>query len=104
MTIGIGTELWSRNSRDPRAGWQSFCVIGETRQSWLLDGSWKARKVNKKTMLENNGQWGSARFYTAEQKDAKIWSDKHRYAIARAVEGCTVDKLKRVAELLELNL
>lgn len=102
--IGIGTTLWWISSRNRRQGWRSYVITGETRQSWLLGDRWSERKISKKTLRENNGQWGHEQFYTAEQRDNEVWVETNKYRIAGAVQACRdAAKLKQIAQILEVD-
>lgn len=103
VTIKIGDTLWMRDNRDGRRGWESRVIIGETKQSWNLDGSCK---VLKKTMLENMGTgWGHQRWYTLEGKEAKEFCDKYARNIGTAVGGCADPaKLREIASIIDMEL
>lgn len=104
--IGIGTELWWRNSRSQRDGWKSYLITGETRQSWLLGKEkWDQRKISKKTLKENNGRWGVEQFLTKEQMENWRWVESHRHKILSCVQFCwDAEKMKQVAKIMELEL
>jgi hypothetical protein len=59
----------------------------------------------KKTMLENLGQRGHQRWYDVESMESRKWLEANRRSIVTAVESCRdVDRLKRIAEIVEHDL
>lgn len=96
----VGDEIWCHDYRTHTRPWFKEIITGETRQSWIL-GNNSQYKVNKKTMLESLGQWGSRRWYTDDARNTKRWLDRNAWRIAKAVEGChDADILKKIAVLV----
>jgi hypothetical protein len=95
-------EEW-RGRSNYMDGWQSLEITGETKFSWLLKAGWREHKVNKKTMLENNGQWGNIRWFTDEGRDGQIWRKEHGPAIYRAMQryDLSISQLKRIKAILD---
>lgn len=102
--IKVGDTLWTRDMRNTRKGWESKVITGDTKLSWVVDGGrgeGSGRKILKKTMLENHGQWGKQRWFTPLGMNDEIWLRDHRRNIADAVRGCeTIESLKKIAEIL----
>jgi len=104
----IGDKLWTRDTRDHRSKWEEHEIIAETKQSWLMRpiADWsKPAKVNKKTMDESLGRWGSQRWYTDEGMRAHIFIQSNRGLIADRIRGETdTNKLRMIADLLGMNV
>lgn len=106
--IKIGDKLWTRDTSDHRAKWEEREITGETRQSWLLATQYgwaKPNKVDKKTMDENLGRWGSQRWYTEADMRSHIFIQSCRNLIADRVRGeSDAAKLKQIADILGMNV
>lgn len=101
----VGDTLWCHDHRDHRRPWFEKTITSETRMSWIV-GDHGGFKVNKKTMLENMGAWGTRKWHTKESMDNEIWVSRNRYKIADSVQSCRdPEVLRQVAALVghEIN-
>lgn len=95
----IGDTLWCHDYRSNRRPWFEETITGETKQSWLVGAV--GYKVNKKTMLENQGAYGHRAWHTPTSKFVKLWLNEHPRKIAAQVEQCKdVDLLLKIADLI----
>jgi hypothetical protein len=95
-----GDEIWCHDTTSHTHPWFKETISAETSQSWLL-GQCGQYKVNKKTMLENMGQYGDRRWYSDEDRASKMWVDQNRWKIAKVVEGCQdIDLLGKIAAVI----
>lgn len=99
--IKVGTVLWCHDYRSNSHKWFAETITGQTKQSWIMEGTHHPSKLLKKTMMENMGAYGHRRWYTAGQKEEYLWINTHRRLIGAAVEGCgNIETLKQVAALI----
>ncbi len=101
--IKVGDTLWCTYDSGRRDLWVSAKIIGETKQSWLLEPTWASCapcKVNKKTMLQNMGRFSPDRWYTRAAKVEKEWVDAHRHRIVSFVSVASIDQLLQIAAIV----
>lgn len=86
-----------------RYKWRPFTVVGETRDSWVLEFGVKISKATWELRAQRHP--GLGRFaHTAEQMEDAIWRDTHRSAILRAVQDTTdTPTLRQIAALLGME-
>lgn len=82
-----------------REHFRPSAIIGETRLSWVIDGDYKVSKRDMSCPAAK--QCGGRGIFTLQEMEDDIWSHEHRHKIGRLIEMCDIDKLKKVAELLE---
>lgn len=93
----IGDKIWCHDYRSNRRPWFEAEIDGETRMSWIVG----SRKINKKTMLENQGQWGNVQWHTEESMQTERWVNMNRHKIAAHVEGCRdMETLRKIAAVV----
>lgn len=103
-TIEIGTTLYLYDDRyRPREGsplereracYRPHVITGETRGKWLT----RHGEINKRTLLiSERSPYDARQFYTAAQVADRLWDGPHRRALARLIEGASVDQLRAVA-------
>jgi hypothetical protein len=81
-------------------------IIGETKQSWIVE-EWKKLKVNKKTLeYSTTNTYGlDGKLYISEEQINQIcWIEENKYKIVDQVEHCKdYIKLKAINEILNEN-
>ena len=78
--------------------WREEKIVAETTKSWITQYD---KKINKKTLLKNNGQYSDMRFYTKQQMEDTIWIQNNRYNLSVRVDCCRdVSLLKEIAKML----
>jgi len=67
-------------------------IIGETRQSWLLEHRYKAKKGDD-PMIRGG-------FYTAEEMEDNVWIHDHRHRVRDLLDRAPPAKIREVAAIL----
>jgi hypothetical protein len=67
-------------------------IIGETRQSWLLEFGYKAKKGDDP--IKRGG------FYTEVEMEDNIWTHDHRHKVRDLLDRASPTQLREVAEIL----
>lgn len=97
----IGDTIWCHDFRSQTRPWFEHEITGETRQSWIVG----PYKVNKKTMSENLGSYGSRKWHTRDSMNESRWVRANRYKIAEKVQLCQDAKvLYQVAQVLGFDV
>lgn len=97
--LKVGDVLWFESFWRE---WRFRAITGETKLSWIVGEGWSEEKANKKTLLTAADRQGrKTRYYTAQQRDDKMWVDANRHRIESKVCGCS-DRatLEKIEELL----
>lgn len=84
-----------RSSRpNPRYYWRAHTIIGETRDSWVLDNGARSLKVAKSDLRLRGELYGMGAYaYTAEAKADREWLDEHYTRLLDAVRTANVATL-----------
>lgn len=97
--LKIGSKVWCHDYRSNRQPWFEMEITGETRVSWLM-GTYP-HKVNKKTMLENQGAYGHRQWHSAESMLEYTWLSNHpRHIAALVASSKDVALLLRIATMV----
>lgn len=103
--VKVGDTIWwfdgnhrvySRDSSRPvwRQHWRPRVIIGETDRSWLIEPSWRPRKVPK---VNPPAEWA----FSEAEIDQQAWVEENAHRIAHLVGVCRrYDVLKEVAKVI----
>jgi hypothetical protein len=78
----------------------SSVITGETKQSWLVKEYGRETRVNKAAMQSSNGRYSPSQWYTEEGMKDNIWWHDNYYKLESVLRGCSVEQLKKIAELI----
>lgn len=106
----IGDTLWTHGygenpDHNPERIRLKHTIVGETRQSWLLDNRKNPYKVSKRYLSERIPGHGWRQWYTEQEKVDFAFVRKHAWAVARGVQQVrSAEALKKIAELVGVEL
>lgn len=74
-------------------------ILGETARSWIVGYPGQTRITRESFKVPKNNPF-NGKLHTEAMVEDAVWANEHRYKIREKVQYCSVEQLKKIAEVL----